>query len=225
MNTFFKITLALILASFLTGCSFIDFASGKNAVTDSSESIPSSSGTSSSSVHTFSAAEFVIYSDVVPESVDWLTSMTLDNWGSDVSVSYDTYPAPTERGNLYMIVQAQPNVVGWLALAFQAKLPTEFFDLSEYANGHLRFSLNGTKKLKVSLEDTNYSAIPPISLTSGNYGYTANGTWQQVSIPIASFVALGLDLSIVNACPVLVGDDDYDFNTIWYIDEIFITKD
>jgi hypothetical protein len=123
-----------------------------------------------------------------------------DAW-LDGSVSTAQYPqsaaaaAPADPGNGITITPV-PAVWGWGLIL---DLPNSTEDLSNFnvPSGRLNFSIKTSYAGKLEIgfytgsaaTNTGYDVYLPIS--SGQYGYVADGAWHDVSIPISAIVARG----------------------------------
>ena len=82
-------------------------------------------------------------------------------------------------------------------------------NLSHYHNGYLKFALrtNATENFWIGMSDANGTEAK-INFINGNdpYGFTRNGQWQRVTIPISALRSQGLNISSVNNLFSLGGD-------------------
>jgi len=148
---------------------------------------------------------------------------TLNGWfawdGNTASIAESTGSASPSDPAKSLTITPTPKVWGWGSLV---ALPTnEAENLTRYTNGKLNFSVKTSYpgKLEVgffvgsSTDGSAYDAYLPVA--PGDYGYINDGTWRQVSIPVAAIrnyvaqkdgVALSrIDLGRVTA-PLVIAD-------------------
>ena len=110
------------------------------------------------------------------------------------SAAADLPAADSPDPSVAVRITPTPAAWGWgMALT----LPASAEDLSQFAQGNLHFSIRTTYPGKIevgfltgtSSDATLYDVYRAIA--SGEYGYVNDGTWRQVSIPVADLVSRG----------------------------------
>jgi hypothetical protein len=110
-------------------------------------------------------------------------------------------PAPGDGVEAYEI-DPRPETWGW-GMLYQSRAGVSA-NLSQFANGTLNFSIKTTYpgKIEIGISTDTQDRIPVeayLQIGNGDYGYLADGTWRQVSIPVSDLLAANpkLDLSLV----------------------------
>ena len=156
--------------------------------------------------------KFVIFDQSVPAG--WPVGMRADMYGGgtpfDVSYTESGDSAPGDEGaspSLSKYIEIRnftvPASYGW-GLLWQSTTPNGTANLSNFANGSLRFSVKTSYagKLRVGVSsDTVLGAGAEafVLVSNGTYGYCNTNNWCDVSIPLSAFKAANpkLDLSLV----------------------------
>ncbi|NNM66606.1 MAG: hypothetical protein HKM06_01200 [Spirochaetales bacterium] len=155
---------------------------------------------------TITTNEYLVYADSVVASTGvsvpnplplswnaWNTPATAS--GSEITA---VAPDTAAEGTKYYSIQPTPGVNnpawGW---GYFLNLNNSD-DLSNFASGHLHFSVRTTYQGKLEFgfftgsaaSNTAVQAILPVDPSSNTYGYVNNGSWCNVSIPISAISAV-----------------------------------
>ena len=100
-------------------------------------------------------------------------------------------PAPGDGKEAYEI-DPRPETWGW-GMLYQSRSGVTA-NLSKFADGRINFSIRTTYpgKIEIGISTDTEDRTPVeayLQIGNGDYGYLADGTWRQVSIPLKDFVA------------------------------------
>lgn len=141
-----------------------------------------------------SADSYAVYVDTPPAGMATPSGnleplMQWIGWDSNpvTAVGADATDSPPEGGH-YVKISPAPKEWGWGFFAYLQNLE----DLSLYENGHLHFSVRTDYpgKIEVGFHTDDGAAATDvyIPIQSGDYGYNNDGSWHDVSIPIATLL-------------------------------------
>ena len=149
-----------------------------------------------------STNRFTLLADATNASEVRLTNFDIYGWDTPANAYgyvLDTPAGAAYEGSNYLKIVPSPNTssdpgknYGW-GLFFKPK--SNEYDLSEFANGTLNFRIKTTYQGKLEFGfltgsgSTGYDVY--VALTSGQYGYSNDGAWHQVSIPMSVLRAAG----------------------------------
>lgn len=90
-------------------------------------------------------------------------------------------------GNTYRHFVVSPNVDTWFGWGVHS-VPATFRNMSGFEAGHLKFWMRAknTSMIKVGIKH-GFTTESWMNLEEGKYGYSSDGKWHQVSIPLADF--------------------------------------
>jgi hypothetical protein len=94
-------------------------------------------------------------------------------------------------------------------------------DLSAWTKMHVSFKSADPTFMVVDISMLNVS---PVLLHANDYGWAADGAWHNLVIPLADFVAKGLDLSAVKA-PFVFGCGPGAGGELVVLDDLYFTAD
>jgi hypothetical protein len=163
----------------------------------------------------------VLYAETAPMNVVWGTDINTNQPPSSPNELSFTNASAGE-GTQSFKIKVNSNVFDVNFLRYPL---VTYLDLSAYSNGTLNLMIKATAGVSVGIHiAANYDIM--VHLTNGMYGFTTNGGWCSVSIPMSDYVAKGVNLSTLYGWVKfyggfyegIVGGEEY------YIDRVFFSK-
>lgn len=154
---------------------------------------------------TVSTSRYTVYADLTHADETRISGLALGPWtgwqGQSVSGQN------SGDGTLAWQVTPSPAEWGW-GLAWT--LGTQEIDLSQFASGYLNFRIKTQYPGKIEVgfktgADAEFNAWDVLMVLSpGQYGYSNDGTWKLVSIPISELIKSGASSFGSNSPPALL---------------------
>jgi hypothetical protein len=163
---------------------------------------------------------FALYSETFPQNVTWDTDAKMFIWNGFLTAN-DTNTA----GDGSASFRVTANSSTWGGLGWIVNPSTAYRDLSSFTSGKLVFMVKSTKNFtKVGIEDANgIQGWVTGSTCLSSYGYTTNGSWSTISIPLSAFT--GVDFTQVKQYFMFVADGgNYTVGNVWNIDNVYFTN-
>ena len=100
---------------------------------------------------------------------------------------------------------------------------TGTLDISMYQTLHLAMRSDSAEMADVSFGMITEGADSDATVLASDYGWTPDGTWHTIEIPLADFVAGGADLTLINGPLFIIGENSTtEGESIWF-DDIYLT--
>ena len=100
---------------------------------------------------------------------------------------------------------------------------TGSFDLSMYNTLHLAMRSTSAEMADITVGMVSVDSTSDATVQASDYGWTADGTWQTLQIPLADFEAAGADLTAIETPLFLVGENSTtEGESVWF-DDIYLT--
>lgn len=139
----------------------------------------------------------------------------LYNWSNTVSFN-SSYPAYDGEESLSF---RSSGTTSWWGFGF---FSSQALDFTAYANGYLNLALrtSSTENFTIAIQGANNTSGEVVFRNNNDpYGFTRDGKWHRVSIPMASLVEQGLDLSACGNIFTMSGGKTSDIG----IDDIYLS--
>ncbi len=150
-----------------------------------------------------SAGRYALYANSITPDTQVASGLRFDPFGFTAAADSSAGPASSDGGS-HLLVTPNPADFGWGLFLYSGAGAT--VNLSNFANGRLNFSVRSDGypgKIEVGISTDNDDREGQeafVQIAPGELGYCNNNAWCDVSVPIASFLAVNpkLDLRYVN---------------------------
>ena len=100
---------------------------------------------------------------------------------------------------------------------------TGSFDISMYNTLHLAMRSSSAEMADITVGMVSVDSTSDATVQAADYGWTADGTWHTIEIPLADFEAAGAELTAIETPLFLVGENaTTEGESIWF-DDIYLT--